>query len=197
MQGPFQGKIRGQKIIVTDKSAIDFLSARGYGLSRETELQLDLIEAAYLTYRGLLVVEDEKGGKLSFSDLLSVGSSYDPDFWIKLNVYTDLRNRALVVMPGVSKSEFLVDWKKKDGARRFLVRILHEGSKISFSDFEEMHRRALESDRELVVAIVDKEGVITYYTVEGVVRVAPIEAEDYEQVQSQQEGQERASGEGA
>lgn len=182
---------------MTDKAAIDFLSSRGYGLLREAELQLDLVEAAYLVYRGLLVVEDEKRGRLSFADLISVGSLCDSEYWVKLNVYTDLRNRALVVMPGISSSEFLVDWKRKDGARRFLVRILHEGSKISFSDFEEMHRRALESDRELVVAIVDKEGVITYYTVEGVVRVAPIEAEDYEQTQSQQEGQEGAGGEGA
>ncbi len=184
----WRAELRGRKVVVKDSAAVEFLAQRGYGIPRGGVLELELVEAAYLASRGMIAVEDE-GRRLSFIDLVELGSREDPDFWVKLNVYTDLRNRALVVMPGVTSYELLVDWKRRDSARRFLVRIVKEGVRISFADLEEMHRRALESDRELVLAIVDKEGVVTYYTVEGVAHVTSISwEEDLEQAQPQQEG---------
>jgi len=184
----WKAELRGRKVVVRDSTAIEFLAQRGYGIARGGVLELELVEAAYLLDRGVITVEDE-GKQLSFIDLVKLGAKEDPDFWAKLGVYTDLRNRALVVMPGVTSYELLVDWKRRDSARRFLVRIVKEGVRIGFADLEEMHRRALESDRELVLAIVDKEGVITYYTVEGVAHVAHVSwEEDLKQAQPQQEG---------
>jgi len=184
----WRAELKGRKVLIGERAAIEFLAQRGYGIIKGGFLELELVEAAYLVNRGMITVENE-GRQLGFIDLVELGSKEDPDFWVKLNVYTDLRNRALVVMPGVTSYELLVDWKRRDSARRFLVRIVKEGVRISFADFEEMHRRALESDRELVLAIVDKEGVVTYYTVEGVAHVANISwEEDLEPVQSQQEG---------
>lgn len=184
----WRAEIIGRKVVVKDNAAIEFLAQRGYGITRGGALELELVEAAYLLNRGMITVED-KGKQLSFKDLVELGAKEDPDFWVKLNVYTDLRNRALVVMPGVTSYELLVDWRRKDSARRFLVRIVKEGVRIGFADLEEMHRRALESDRELVLAIVDKEGVVTYYTVEGVAHAASISWEEgFEQAQPQQEG---------
>lgn len=189
---PFRGKLAGGYVVVCGEEAVSFLADRGYGLREAECLRLSLIEAAYLMYRGLLLAVDDSGEELHFDSIVTLGSKADPDFWTKLNVYSDLRNRALTVFPGVAPLEFLIDWKRKDKVRRYLVRVVKEGARLSFKEFEEMFRRALESDRVLVLAIVDKEGVVSYYTVEGVLRGKLPEVEDRDKVQTEQEGQESA-----
>ncbi|MEZ0346395.1 MAG: hypothetical protein ABWK01_07580 [Infirmifilum sp.] len=184
----FQGDLKGQDVIVCDEKAVEAFTTRGYGFREWGCVRLTLLEAAYLVYRGFLIVKDDMGGEKNFESLVSMGSSLDPDFWTRLNVYADLRNRALIAQPGVQSQEFLLDWKRKDKAKRYLVRIVREGSRLSFREFEEMFRRALESDRELVVAIVDKEGVISYYIVEGVLREGLPEVEGSDEVSLEQEG---------
>ncbi|AKG39245.1 MAG: hypothetical protein ACP5II_05250 [Infirmifilum sp.] len=184
----FTGELRGVDIIVCDREGVTQLYRRGYGFTEGECLKLSLLEAAYLLYRGLLTVKDSSGKELNFEELLRLGGEYDPEFWTRLNVYTDLRNRALVVMPGVHNLEFLLDWKRKTKTKRYLIRVVKEGTRLSFREFEEMFRRALESDRELVMAIVDKEGVISYYIVEGVLREGLPEFEDSDEVQVEQEG---------
>lgn len=177
----------GDTVVVSERSEADFLYQRGYGLMKGGKLYLTLVESAFLVYRGFINVADEEGREVGFREIVDLGSSLDPDFWTVLNVYTDLRNRALVVKPGVERLELLVDWKKKNKTRRMLVRIVKEGSRLGFSVFEDMFRRALESGRELVMAVVDKEGVISYYVVEGVSRVGPEISSDFE-VYDEQEG---------
>lgn len=162
-----EGRLSGDKVIVTDSDAVSKLAERGYGFQTTSGLELSLVEAAYLLHRGLLKVKNEKGEEVQFSELVKLAAQGDPDFWLKLNVYADLRNRSFIVRHGVNPREFLLDWKKKNKVHRLLIRIVVEGTKMGFEEFEDMFRRALESDRELVVAVVDKEGVVTYYTVEG------------------------------
>lgn len=183
-----QGELRGRDIVVCGEKALEELENRGYGFREGNCVRLSLVEAAYLVYRGFLVVRNEKGEELNFDALVRLGSSLEGDFWTRINVYADLRNRALVAMPGVQSLEFLLDWKRKERVKRYLVRIVKEGSRLSFKEFEEMFRRALESDRELVMAIVDKEGVISYYIVEGVLREGLPEVEDSDEISSEQEG---------
>lgn len=183
-----QGELRGGDVVVCGDKAIEELGKRGYGFREGTCIRLSILEAAYLVYRGFLVVKNEKGDELKFDELVRLGSKLDKDFWTRINVYADLRNRALIVMPGVQNLEFLLDWKRKERVKRYLVRIVKEGSRLSFKEFEEMFRRALESDRELVMAIVDKEGVISYYIVEGVLREGLPEIEDSDEIPPQQEG---------
>jgi tRNA-intron endonuclease len=162
-----EGLLAGNTVVITDSEFASKLAERGYGIKVNSKLELSLVEATYLVHRGILKVRNDKGEEIRFSDLVRLAAGQDPDFWLRLNVYADLRNRALIVRHGVHPHEFVIDWKKKNKPRRLLVRILCEGTKVGFPEFEEMFRRALESDRELVVAIVDKEGVVTYYLVEG------------------------------
>lgn len=174
-------------IIVEDRSAVDFLYQKGYGFLKEEKLHLTMVEAAYMVYRGFIKVKTEDGKTLDFGDLVSMGLRENSDFWTILNVYADLRNRALIVKPGIDPLELMVDWKKKNRVRRMLVRIVKEGTRLGFIIFEDMFRRALESGRELVMAVVDKEGVVSYYLVEGVSRVGPEIVASIE-VRDEQEG---------
>jgi tRNA-intron endonuclease len=47
-----------------------------------------------------------------------------------------------------------------------MVLCLEEGVRIGFKELEGYIRRALEARRELVLAIVDKDGNVSYYAVE-------------------------------
>ncbi len=163
-----KGKLKDGLVIVEDREQASFLYEKGYGILLGDVLRLKLVEAAYLVYRGFLEIEGA-----GFWNLVKMGSEENPEFWTILNVYSDLRNRALIAKPGVEDEEILVDWKKKERVRRLLVRVVREGIRVGFPLFEDLFRRALESGRELVMAVVDKEGVISYYIVEGVSREGP------------------------
>ncbi len=167
------GRLSGDHVVVEDSEEIEFLYEKGYGVKVGEKLRLELVEAAYLLYRGFLEVEDDNGNKVGFWDIVKIGSKKNAEFWTILNVYSDLRNRALIAKPGVTDEEILLDWKKRGGVKRFLVRVIREGIRVGFPLFEDLFRRALESGRELVMAVVDKEGVISYYIVEGVSREGP------------------------
>lgn len=148
------------------------LAERGYGEREGENLILNLCEAAYLLDRGDLVVVDGSGRRIPFEEMVTLGAKIDPAFWVKLLVYSDLRSRGLQAKV-VSSSQpiIVVDRKTKEGEKRYLVVCLEEGKRIGFREVEVFIRRALEARRELITAIVDKEGNISYYKVDKVIRV--------------------------
>ncbi|MEM2617261.1 MAG: hypothetical protein QXL64_07020, partial [Thermofilaceae archaeon] len=102
----------------------------------------------------------------SLEELARRAAALDPGFWVKLNVYTDLRSRGLRVLPLEGALVLLVERRSGEGERRYIVLCLEEGVRIGFKELEAFIRKALESKREPVLAIVDKEGNVSYYTVE-------------------------------
>lgn len=158
-----EGVLRSDHVEVRGGSA---LSERGFGVQGGESLRLSLIEAAYLVDKGELRVVSEEGRSLSFEDLVKLASLSDRSFWPKLVVYTDLRDRGLRVQPLEGTPLMLAERKVVKEERKYLVLCLEEGVRIGFKELEGYMRRALESRRELVLAIVDKDGNVSYYTVE-------------------------------
>jgi len=158
-----QGTLRDSRVVVPFDPD---LAGRGYGVQSGDSLELSLLEAAYLVDRGDLVVVDESGAEVSFEELVKRGAASDPSFWVKLNVYSDLRNRGLRVQPLEGTPMMLVERKTGEGEKRYALLCLEEGVRIGFKELESFVRRAVESRREPVLAIVDKEGNISYYVVE-------------------------------
>ncbi|MEM4020199.1 MAG: hypothetical protein QXG57_08245 [Thermofilaceae archaeon] len=158
-----EGTLKGGRAIVPQSSG---LAEKGYGVVREEGLELTLVEAAYLLDRGELSLADESGRSVSLEELARRAAALDPGFWVKLNVYTDLRSRGLRALPLEGAPVLLVERRSGEGERRYLVLCLEEGVRIGFKELEAFIRRALESKREPVLAIVDKEGNVSYYTVE-------------------------------
>ncbi len=164
----FVGVLRSDdQVVVRDPEAVGFLTSRGYGIEEGGVVFLSPVETLYLVYRGYMEVVDVDGNAWTFTKLLQRFSRLDKEVWVKLNLYSDLRRRGFIVRRGVGDAiEFFVDRRTKEGMKRYLVRGVKEGERLGFKDLEEMFRRALELSRELVLAVVDKEGNITYYTVE-------------------------------
>lgn len=159
-----EGVLKGSRVEVKDGKE---LLERGFGVQEGENLWLTLIEAAYLVDKGeLRVVAEEGRQSLEFKELVKRASSTDRSFWQKLVVYTDLRDRGLRARPLEGTSLILAERKVKEGERRYMVLCLEEGVRIGFRELEGYIRRALESRRELVLAIVDKDGNVSYYKVE-------------------------------
>jgi tRNA-intron endonuclease len=159
-----EGVLEGDRVEVKNGEE---LAERGFGVQAGESLWLSLVEAAYLVDKGeLRVVEDGEKREIGFEDLVRRASSVDSSFWQKLVVYTDLRDRGLRAQPLEGTSLILAERKVKEGERRYMVLCLEEGVRIGFRELEGYIRRALESRRELVLAIVDKDGNISYYKVE-------------------------------
>ena len=161
-----KGVLKDSKVVVEDGEELE---ERGYGRREEGVLMLSLVEAAYLIDRGDLKVVSEDGATLSFEELVRVATVNDPSFWVRLLVYSDLRHRGLRARPLESAiPAFLVEKKVRESEKRYLVLCLEEGTRVGFKDVEAYLRRAMEARRELIFAIVDKEGNISYYRVEKV-----------------------------
>lgn len=163
-----RGELKGDVVVIENGEEVAELESKSYGYRIERGLSLSLVEAAYLLDRGDLEVVDESGSNLSFEELVRVGARYDSNFWVKLSIYSDLRSRGFRVRLLRRGLEFLVERKVKSGEKRYLVIGLREGVRIGFKEIEAAIRRAREARRELVFAIIDKEGNVSYYALERV-----------------------------
>ena len=157
------------EIVVEEKDDILLLQNKGdYGtLLREKQLRLFPEEALYLVEKGRLKIY--KGNKeLSKLELINYFSEKDPLFWIKYVLYYDLRKRGFIVKEGFS--DVTVEYRaRKIGENteftKYLIIGLREGLKITFAELESIVTRALRSRKTPILAIIDKEGNISYYSV--------------------------------
>lgn len=114
---------------------------------------LDLLEAGYLAFQGLLCVEDKCGW-----DAFSIVSRLVGDLNL-LTVYIDLRRRGKRVIRGPMRDSLLV----LGGSRSIEVYVLAEYREVTLSDLIERLRLSVANNRNPVLAIVDRTGIITYY----------------------------------
>ena len=95
------GRLIRDRVFVFDREDVEALRAYGYyGKSMVDALQLSLIESCHLVGKGRLTVLDQDDSVLSFDDLLDFGNSIQDEFRIRYLVFSDLRERGLVVKTG-------------------------------------------------------------------------------------------------
>ena len=106
MQGAI-GEFDGKHIIVKDEAEASQIYGKGYfGLPRTGgSLQLDIIEAIYLTEVGKLTVRKGRT-KLDMEKLYRIGNQMLGGFEIKYLVYRDMRQRGYVVKAGSKPLDF-------------------------------------------------------------------------------------------
>lgn len=170
-EAPFKGFVRASSVVVMGEDASRLWSSGYYGEFRDDCLVLASFEALYLVERGRLAVYDD-GNCLGFRELLSYFLRNDPNIWIKYLIYSDLRRRGYVVKAGFGgKISFRVYRRGaavgKEPAK-YLVYGAVEGKPIELSLLSEMVREARSARKDLILAIVDRQGEVTYYDVSQV-----------------------------
>lgn len=156
--------------LVEDIEAINDLYHNDfYGELSRGLLKLLSVEVLYLEQREVITVINDKGQNFSFKDLINFYKKYDGNIWERYSLYLDLKQRGYIVKGGFSnKLEFRV---YKRGASplhdpaSFIVRGVLEGNPLSLEELDKVARQTRISDKELILAVIDREGGITYYEV--------------------------------
>jgi len=165
-----KGEVVDRFVVVRGDDAIALRQLGYYGeVGDRGEVVLDPVEAAYLLERDLLVVESE-GKRLGFPEFSSLMMSKDTKFWLRYLIYSDLRRRGYTVKPGFSQNHVELRLYKrgaeagKEGAK-YLVFGVAEGTPIDLRTIIEKAREARNLRKELIIAVIDSQGEVCYYTI--------------------------------
>jgi len=165
------GILSGTKVVVGDNETKSFLKQKGFGEPSGSRHQISLIEALYLVENEKLDVM-EKDKKLGFEDLLKIGGKKENEFYNKYLVYSDLRNRGLMVRTGFKfGTDFRVYERGSDigsGHSKYLVHVVPEEYSCSFPEIARALRLCKNVNKDMVYAIVDEEGDVSYYLIDRI-----------------------------
>jgi len=140
-----------------------------FGEPVENKIQYSLNETLFLVDEEKMDVLDSKGKKLSRKELLKKLQKIDKRIQIKYPVYKDLRKKGYIVKTALKfGADFRVyDKGKKPGEAhaKWIVFVDHESSGLTWHEFSARNRVAHSTKKNLLLAIVDEEGDISYYEV--------------------------------
>ena len=172
-----KGRLRGEAVVVADEREGSTLHNKGYfGVPQSGgALLLDLMESLYLVENNRLAVDGHDAGTL-----LRHASRKEDEFEIRYIVYRDLRARSFTVKPSnLSASSGLAPQKAASfdynvyprGAMpgrspsKHLVRCVSERGAFEPLGLLDDAAKARRLGKDLLVALVDEEGDLTYYEV--------------------------------
>jgi tRNA-intron endonuclease len=156
------GELVSEQVIIKDKKSGSRLYNRGlYGTPLSGGgLALELIEAFFLLDSEKLRIT-KAGRTISLEELLTYITKREPTFEIKYIVYRDLRLRGLIVKPS-NVSDTKGTTKKKI---KYWVNSVSERAKFNITELSELVTTTTNTRKDLLVAIVDEEGDLTYYKI--------------------------------
>ena len=161
------GELVKDSVIVADRTeASQLYNKRYYGYPMSGGgLEMDLLEAVYLVECGRLEVRKE-GEPITLEELVASASEAHRDFEIKYIVYRDLRGRGFLVKPAGEEFDFRVfprGGSPNSAQTKSWVSAISERSVFAIAPFIEVMDRSERTRKELLIAIVDEEGDITFY----------------------------------
>ena len=161
-------RLYSNKVVVFEKKVKDLLIQKSFGEKKDSQLILDLKESLYLLKREKLSVEDQEGKSISCEELLNFAQKKEKNFYNKLIVYTDLRERGYVVKTGF---KFGFDFRvyprgKKPGEEhsQWVIHVASQDEQISIPNFSRMVRLSGNLKTELLIGVVDSEDDVNYYS---------------------------------
>ncbi|GAA5819504.1 MAG: tRNA-intron lyase [Methanobrevibacter sp. CfCl-M3] len=136
-----------------------------FGKLEGDNLELSLIEGTYLLEKNRLNVylNDEK---IEFEHLISLVRN--KGLHGKYIVFRDLKDRGYIIKAGFKYgSEFRLYGRGKspgDGHSDYLIKIIHESEDLKATDLSSYARVAHGVKKNLILAVIDEDKDITYYT---------------------------------
>jgi tRNA-intron endonuclease, archaea type len=160
--------LRGEVISSTDPEAYSLYEKSRFGEPTEEKIQYSLTEALFLVNGDKMeIISGSK--KLSKKEFLEKSSRMDKKIQIKYPVFKDLRERGYLVK---SALKFGADFrvydkgeKIEDKHAKWVVFCDHESKRLTWHDFSAKNRIAHSTKKNLLLAIVDEEGDVSYYEV--------------------------------
>lgn len=160
--------LSGDSITSSSKYAIDLYGARQFGEYSQKRVHYSLVEALYLIEKKKIVV-NKKTKKLSFNQLLEECRKIDKKIYLKYLVYKDLRDKGYLLKTAL---KFGADFRVYDKGERpgkshskWILYVVSEKDDLTWHEFSAKNRVAHSTKKNLLIAIVDDEGSITYYEI--------------------------------
>jgi len=158
----------GESILSSSKEARDLYSSRLFGEYINKKIHYSFVEALYLVEKKKIEVY-KNTKKLSFSELMEKCRKIDKKVQLKFLVYKDLRDKGYLLKTALKfGADFRVyDKGDKPGKQhaRWILYPVSESSEFTWHDFSAKNRVAHSTKKNLLVAVVDSEGSVTYYEV--------------------------------
>ena len=160
------------KVVSSNSSEAHSLYKKShFGEKKEYKIQYSFAETLFLVEREKMDVFLKKK-KLSEEELMKKFLRFDEKIQIKYPVFKDLRKKGYVVKTALKfGAEFRVYGKgAKPGKEhaKWIVFTDYESKKLTWHEFSSKNRVAHSTKKNLLLAIVDEEGDITYYEVKWV-----------------------------
>lgn len=163
-----------EKTVFIKKEQAQLVYQKGYygHLQEDGTLKLDPVEALLLSERKRIRIFDKTGTEYDFAQMAKFYITLYPDLWVKYLSYKDLRSRGYVVRAGYGTE---IDFRVYDRgaevgeeAARYLVHTVVEGSPLNLNALDKITKVAKSNRKNLVLAVVDRVGEVTFYKAQDV-----------------------------
>lgn len=149
------------KVVLSAKEA-ESLRQKGYGVRKRDKLILRGYEAYYLATNGNIEVLDKSGGRIPALELFKKAQKLDKYLLAKYLIYRDLRERGYVVSEEIGRGiGFTVRGERGEDSVVFGI---CEGEPTSTAEMVRALTLARKRGKELVLAIVNRQGEVIYYS---------------------------------
>lgn len=166
-----QAHIIGHIISSNSQEAFQLNNKSHFGERKNDKIQFSIPEAIYLVEKRKMEIAS-KGRNISEKELFKKFQRLDKKIQVKYPVFRDLREKGYVVKTALKfGAEFRVYEKgSKIGEKhaKWVVFTDYESKKLTWHEFSAKNRVAHSTKKNLLLAIVDEEGDITYYEVKWI-----------------------------
>jgi|SRR3990172_11810706 len=163
-----QAHILGISVSSNSQEAFSLYKKSHFGEPSGEKIQYSMPEALFLAERGKIDVFHGKK-KISYRDLMKKAQNIDKRIQVKYPVFKDLRNKGYVVKTAL---KFGADFRVYDRGfspgekhAKWVVFTDHESRRLTWHEFSAKNRVAHSTKKNLLLAIVDEEGDVSYYEV--------------------------------
>ena len=163
-----QSHLIGEIVSSNSQEAYALNKKSHFGESVGDKIQYSFSEALFLVGKGKIDILS-RNKKIPKKELLKKLQRFDKRIQIKSSVFKDLRERGYVVKTALKfGADFRVYPKgSKPGKKhsKWIVFTDSETNKLTWHDFSAKNRVAHSTKKNLLLAIVDEEGSVSYYEV--------------------------------
>ena len=166
-----QTHIIGESVSSNSIEAFSLNKKSNFGEPVGEKIQYSLSETLFLTEKKRMEVFVKKE-KLTFKELINKSQRIDKRMHVKYPVFKDLRERGYIVKTALKfGADFRVYEKgAKPGKKhaKWVAFCDHESKTFTWHDFSAKNRVAHSTKKNLLIAVVDDEGDVSYYEIKWV-----------------------------
>ncbi len=171
MKDTIIGEFEELNVVAEDNAKSRSVYDKGrFGELKRGKFRYSLAEALFLIEKGLLKVVDGRKKEMSEESFVRKAKKLESKFLIKYGAYKDMRSRGYIVKTAL---KFGADFRIYDrGVKpgedhaKWVLYAVHESEGFSWQEFSAKNRVAHSTRKNLLIAIIDDEGDVTYYHIE-------------------------------